>query len=96
MNCDATSGNHLKRIWFRHLAFKSQIDVSTVSGSAVCAFGGSGRLRLRVKRSQRMLSRSRRVSIAAQTGVHLKCTICGISSPAGKARTWLGLGLGLG
>ena len=37
-----------------------------------------------------MLSRSRRVSIAAQTGVRLKWAMCGLSSPA------LGLGLGSG
>ena len=43
-----------------------------------------------------MLSRSRRVSIAAQTGVRLKCTMCGISSPAGKARTWFDFGFGFG
>ena len=47
-----------------------------------------------------MLSRSRRVSIAAQTGVRLKWAMCGLSSPAlgiglGSA-PGLGLGAGLG
>ena len=42
------------------------------SRSVACACG-----KLRLKRSQRMFSRSRRVSIAAQIGVRLKCAMCG-------------------